>query len=831
MDILLNDGWRLRGGEYRGEGMEEDEARAGGWIPAEVPGDVHSELLRNGDIEDPFYSFNAEKCRFVEERLWFYAKEFTVRELPGEGEKAELCFEGLDTFATVFLNGRELGRHSNMFTAAVFDVTRELRQGGNSLLVRFDSPLRATRDRDYSRMWYSYNRNRVWARKAQYGYRWDWGPRLVTAGIWRPVKLRVFETARLADVFACTVRVEEGTATVSVAVEADNFTGAPGLSAEVSLSADGETVRGSAEIQGGAARLTLTVPRARLWWTHDLGEPALYRLKTELRQGGRTVDTAESPFGIRTLRCIRAEENGDARFLFELNGVRLFARGANWVPADSFIGTVKAQTLRRWVETARRGNMNMLRVWGGGVYEDGAFYDACDRQGLLVWQDFMFTCSSYPDFDEDFLRSVDEELRFTIRRLRGHACLALWCGNNEIQWLHGQKLSELTDTRLYGEKLFRERMPALLAELDPTRLYWPSSPFGGNDPNSDDCGDKHNWQVWCGAVYPHKYGEPVSEDATPEGVSYRKFAQDKCRFASEFGIQAAPVLRTLKACIPKDQLFYNSFELRYRNKDKRPTRGRLTMEFVTGLPGSIEQYVDYSMLAQAVDLRFGIEHYRRRFPACAGSLVWQLNDCWPAISWSIVDYYFRPKAAYYAVKKAYAPLLLSFEDGPSDVVLWLTNNTREPFEDEMEVLLRDFFGNREYADRFRARVPAGASVPLKKYNKNHINVTYPYFEFLSARAVSNPALQTLFYFQEQRELNLPPCTLSIRTEKHAGGETLFVGADTLARFVCVESEDGDDVVLSDNYFDIAPGGECQIDAAYDTERLHPVFAVRALNGK
>lgn len=829
MDFLLNDGWFLSEGAYADDdSLLEEKSKRGAPLSVDVPGDVHSTLLKHGVIADPFYSTNAETCRWVEDRIWYYSKKFDWDGKMSEQGRAVLKFDGLDTFARVFLNDEEIGLHANMFTAVEFDVTDLLQKGENRLLVRFDSPIRMTREKDYSRMWYSYNRNRVWARKAQFGYRWDWGPRILTVGIWDDVHLCIYDTARIANVFAGTRSVSAESAELDFYVEIENFSGACGLNLTVSMEKDGQVFRSSVPVNGSKTPLQMTIPHPKLWWTSDLGNPELYQLRVELFSDGKKLDSSVQNFGIRTLSCKLQDDDGNNRFLFVLNGVELFARGADWVPASSYLGTVGENLYRKWVTLAREGNMNMLRVWGGGVYEKDAFYRECDRQGVLVWQDFMFTCSSYPDFSAEFMSEVSDEVRFAVRRLRNYACIALWCGNNEIEWLHGQKMPDLNDTRLYGAKIFEELMPELLRELDPTRLYWPSSPFGGNDPNSDEMGDKHNWQVWCGCIYPHKQGERMQEDASPEGISYRKFALDHCKFCSEFGIQSAPVLKTLQSCIPGDSLFYDSFEMRYRNKDKRPTRGKLTMEFTTGLPSTLSQYVDDSMLAQAAGLKFGIEHYRRRFPGCGGSLVWQLNDCWPAISWSIVDFYGRPKAAYYAVKNAYAPLLLSFEEDAASVTLWVTNNTQRGFRDKIAVGLRDFFGNPEYDETIFAEVSANSSKKIKSWSKNYINVTYSYFEFFFAQCISEPEFRNLLFFREYRELNLPPCNLELYCQQTLAGAELVVKTDAFAKFVCLECDE-DGVTYSDNYFDLMPFEERKISVRFAQKT--PRFSVRAINSK
>lgn len=818
MQILLNDGWQIQGCERNSAadqiGLTD---RSGEWLDAEVPGDVHSTLLRHGRIADPFYDTHVEECRWVEDMAWWYRKEFHFERQLASDQFCELRFEGLDTYATVYLNGAEIGRHANMFTAAVFEVTGLLRQGRNRLAVRFDAVMAVTAAMDDRGMWFSYSPNRVWVRKAQMSFRWDWGPRLITVGIWKDVALHIYETAKIDSVFFYTAVIRDNVAELVLEIEA-----APGraarrpeakLAAAVSLDAPGMNEGGrreSAPLENGRASMRLRITNPRLWWTHDLGEPALYDLTVTLLDDATALDVHRAQVGIRTLEVLQRAETGESRFTFVLNGVPIFAKGANWIPAHSLIGTIREKTYREWIVRARECRMNMLRVWGGGIYEKEWFYRECDRQGILIWQDFMFACSSYPDFDPEFMANVREEVVNAVRTLRNHPSLALWCGNNEIQWIHGQKLPDLRDLRLYGAKIYHEMMPELLAGLDPTRLYWPSSPFGGNDPNSDAAGDKHNWQVWAGQIYPHLHGERVITANTAAGVSFKNYAADQGKFISEFGLQAAPALRTLQSCLPKEELRWGSFGLRYRNKDKRPNRGLLLMQGYTGLPADLQQYIDFSMLAQAEGLKYGIEHYRRRKPECSGTLIWQLNDCWPAISWSIADFYGRPKAAYYYVKRAYQPLLLSFkEEGPDIVSVWAMNDTLREYRGRIEIGLADFFGNLEYREELDMVVPANRSVRLKEFSKNRINVTYTNFEFLYVTSRDRAVGSNILFFEDYKDLNLPPCRLT--AERRLAGENALevrVRTDRFAKFVKIEPGHGGDMLeISDNYFDLRPGEE------------------------
>jgi len=445
------------------------------------------------------------------------------------------------------------------------------------------------------------------------------------------------------------------------------------------------------------ARACLVVENPRLWWTHDLCEPALYDLRVFLREDRTYVAHHQSCVGIRTLDLDQSPDPAERStrfFRFVLNGVGIFARGANWIPADSFVGAIEEERYEKLLGAAKEASMNMLRVWGGGIYERDVFYNLCNELGLLVWQDFMFACATYPEADPNFVAEVEAEARYQVRRLRSHPCLALWCGNNENQWIHDRTFWYRHHNKVPGALYYDKILPRVVAELDGETPYWPGSPYGGSDYNAREEGNVHNWEVWHGN-FPRRFGEKPRTNPTPENVSYLRYAEDTGRFISEFGMHAAPVYETLRRVIPPEQLYRHSPSMDHHNKDEPKNKGDNLMLTVTGLPKNLEKYIDYSMIAQAEGLKFGIEHFRRRKPHCSGTLFWQLKDCWPVLSWSVLDYYGFAKAGYYYVKRAYAPVLASFkqlEDG--DVDLWITNDALTEIQEIVTVRLRTFAGTQ-----------------------------------------------------------------------------------------------------------------------------------------
>jgi len=781
------------------------------WLPAEVPGDVHTSLTAAGRIEPPFYHMNVEKCQWVERREWWYRTTFIGPD-PADTDRQWLVFDGLDTYATIYLNGEEIGSHQNMFVPAPFEVTGKIRPGEpNTLAIRFDPVLDRVGDREVPGQWGGYGPERVWVRKAQCHFSWDWGPRLVSVGLWRGVRLEGYRSARLKDVFFRTEEIGADRARVRITVEADAWDETGELTAVVQLIRDDQCIAAEVPITNGVADVTLDVAHPALWWTHDLGDPALYDLSVSLRSGDETLDTHQERVGIRTIRVDQSpdpEEPGTKFFTFVLNGVPIFAKGANWIPADSFISQVTEERYRELLELAVEGNMNMVRVWGGGLYEKPAFYRLCDELGLLVWQDFMFSCARYPDYDPDFYAEVEREAKLVVRRLRNHPCLALWCGNNENDWIEDMVYWQEPGHDFPGRKIYHELLPRIVGELDPTRLYWPSSPYGGNDHNDEREGDRHNWQVWHGAVYPRRFGEQPKRDFSPAGVSFRHYAEDPARFISEFGMHAAPILETLRRNVPPDELYFGSEGLLYRNKDNPKDKGNNLMLAHTGLPRDLNQYIDFSMIAQAEGLKFGIEHYRRRKPHCSGTLFWQLNDTWPGLSWSVLDYYAFPKAGYFYARRAYAPIMASFKrEDDGGYSLWIVNDTLETVTDEITWGIAEFDGTVLRQETTEVTIPANRSQQVARLPADAIPGD-PQRTYLFVRSGQGRFPDNREFRVEVKDLVRPQPSLAVGMiqDEETGRITVRIGSDVFAYFVkLIVPIEG--TRFSDNYFDIFPGEE------------------------
>ena len=786
-------GWTIRD-FAAGEGLGAGATRGAGdnWIPGEAPGDTYRALIAAGRLADPYAGRNEVAAAWVRDREWWCHTRLDLDAGP-----AELVFDGLDTFADVYLDGELLGSADNMFRSWRFDLNAMA--GEHDLALCFHPTARMVAGAPLP-SWTTFTdrisaSRRTLMRKAQFGWGWDWGPDLPTVGIWQAVRIERRRGAAVTSVNFTTLTVGDGKAYVVVDVDL----AAPAAVTVELLDPAGAPV--AAGCREGRGEIALTVPDPQLWWTADLGAQPLYTLvaRTDGNELRRSV-------GIRTLLLDQSpdpDEPGTTFFRFVLNNVPIFAKGANWVPASSFVGAIPGATYTGLLERAAGANMNMIRVWGGGIYEPDIFYDECDRLGLLVWQDFMFACAPYPD-DAVFVANVRAEAAEQIARLRHHASLALWCGNNEnqaLQWF--DDLAQGEQNPLVGLAIYDEVLPAIVAQLDPRTPYWPGSPWGGPTPNSMGAGDVHNWTVWHGIpLVPD--AEPVgTTDRSPEGVAFTRYAEDMARFVSEFGLQGAPDIGTLRRWMAPDDLKLGSEGFLERIKDIAD-KATAMMIPVTGEPATIEEFVDFTMLAQAEGLKFGIEHFRRRKPHCSGTLIWQHNDCWPCVSWSLIDYDGVAKASWYATRRAFAPVLASFRRDGDAVELWVTNDLRVPVRDTARVALARFGGGYDWSEQ--VAIDIGANTSRCVWSGTAADAIDRALTVRSANGFF-PANRTLLAAVKDLALDPDP---GLAVTRVAEGDTLDVTI-TASRYALGVKLRSDDPALrfDDNHFDLA-GGERHI---------------------
>ncbi|MFQ5690404.1 MAG: glycoside hydrolase family 2 protein [Gemmatimonadota bacterium] len=701
------------------------------WMPATVPGSVHTDLLADHRIPDPYWRDEEARLQWIEDEDWEYRATFRVDSEILARDRVELVFDGLDTYAEVSLNGAPVLRADNMFRRWEVEVKGRLRPDSNELRVRFRSPVRAAlpalRALPY-RLPAGNDRGdpptRLFTRKAAYQYGWDWGPRFVTSGIWRPVGLRAWSGARIRDVQLVQHALTDSLATLSAVVEilADSAAVA-GAAAAASRPGPGPADGGrparlrvsspdgsfrSASVPArlvpglNRVRVDFRIERPRRWWPNGLGEAHLYPVRVDLEEDGEARDRAVTSFGLRTLEVVTRSDSIGESFFVRVNGVPAFMKGANWIPPDHFPSRVGKRRYRERLLAAAQAHMNMLRVWGGGIYEDDRFYELADSLGILIWQDFAFANAMYPA-DSAFLANVRAEAADNVRRLRNHPSLALWCGNNEIDegWKNwgwprelGWSPEQAARIRAGYERLFRELLPSVVAELDPGRFYWPSSPsIGWGHPESLARGDAHYWGVWWG-------GEP-----------FEAFREKLPRFMSEFGFQAYPTLRTIRGfTAPGDRSLAAPV---MRAHQKHPSGNEIIRRYMARWypkPRDFEAFVYLSQLLQAEGMKVALEAHRRARPRTMGSLYWQLDDSWPGVSWSSVDHEGRWKALHYYARRAFVPVLVSPVTAGDTIEVWVASDRLAPVEVELTLEVLGFEGDTVSAFRTAVRIPANRSV-------------------------------------------------------------------------------------------------------------------------
>lgn len=769
-------------------------------LPAEVPGHIHLDLHRAGVIPDPFERMYERAVAWVDDADWLYECTFLLSESEAAGgTRTLLRFDGLDTVAEVRLDGELIGSFDNMFVPNEIDVTGRVRPGERHLSVRFASAQRVgveRRDvlleaRPELRVFQAGLTPRTMVRKAQYHFGWDWGPVLRGCGIWKPVTLVVVPRARIAG-WRHDVAFDGSTggAEVTVHVDADG----PASTVRATLRRVGDpspVATVSAPVVSGKGVVALSVPEPERWWPSGYGAAALYDLEMTLLNDAEAVDVRRARLGLRTVELVTDTDTDDAgaTFHFKVNGVPIYAKGANWIPDDSFPARSTRERIHRLVRMARDCGMNMLRIWGGGLYESEDFYDACDELGILVWQDFAYACAFYPE-DGEAAEVADGEARAAIERLRHRPSLALWCGNNENQWL-GRLGVWGAVPRVLGDVLYDEVLPAAVADLDASRPYWPGSPCGGDEPNSQAVGDCHDWNVWHGAG------------------DWRHYEECRARFVSEFGFSAPPALATLREFLDEADLGVDTPAMRWHDKTAKGYEtflGYIALHYPE--PDTVEDLVYYGQCNQADAMRFGIEHFRRLRPHNMGTLAWQLNDCWPVQSWAWIDYRLRPKAAWYAAKRFYAPLLVSLWHAGGRANVHLVNDATEAVTGRLVVRAVDAGGvewwrtEREITAQALSSVPAiDDPLPAEVVARAASLVLHASFAGTTATAL----------LCEPSELALPVPELEIidaATDAEASAESgsvrLTLRSDTIAVSLVLWLE-GLDASWSDNFLTLLPG--------------------------
>ena len=798
-------------------------ANTGQWLPAKVPGVVHLDLLYNGLIPDPFFGENEKQLQWIGDETWEYQNAFFLNDTLADKQNIELVFDGLDTYASVYLNDNLLFESDNMFRTWSAAINKKCHPGINTIRVLFH-PAAAKNSERYSRLPLKLpGDERVVGRKAGYQYGWDWGPVFITCGIWQRVFLRFWEETRIASVNLVQEEITNQKATIKseFTIQAEKED-----SMRLVIRADsGEVFSHAFRVVRGNNMITckLNILDPIRWWPNGMGEPHLYMITWELIRGNQIIEKGQRRIGLRTIELVQDRDSIGQSFYFKVNGLPVFIKGANYIPQESFLPRVTDSDYETLVEAVRTAHMNMLRIWGGGIYEKEQFYDLCDEKGILVWQDFMFACALFPG-DSAFFNNVAAEVRDQLIRLRNHPCLALWCGNNEVDegwknwgWQQQYKYSPADSTAVYHDylALFDSLIPAVLDRYDPWHPYIESSPLHGWGRSlSMREGDSHYWGVWWGKepfeVYEKKTG----------------------RFMSEYGFQGFPDYTTLeKVTLPEDRRLGSDV---LKNHQKHPTGFETIDEYLMRdyqKPTTLRSYTLVSQLLQADGMRIAIRAHRKRKPDCMGTLYWQLNDCWPVVSWSSIDYYGNKKALYYEAKRLFEPILIIPAEETGVVRLYLTSDLAQPITKDMIVRLIAFDGRLLREVRFQATAgPEKTALVYQSLKDEFLAGADTTRIVLSAQfaddTLTNPSL---LFFSAPKNLRLERPEITIHCSKTTKGAELILTSRKLVKGLHISTTLAGE--FSDNYLDLLPDRVYRINFSSPLEIVDPerLFTFESLN--
>ncbi len=820
------------------------------WLPGQVPGGVHTDLLALGRIPDPFVADNEKRVQWIAERDWEYRRTFNADAALLAEAKVFLVCDGLDTLAEVRLNGHLLGKTDNMFRQYEWEVKPLLHPGENELAITFGGPATFARAHDATRPLNGVSQAIAGGphlRKAPCHFGWDWGPQLPPIGIWKEIRLAGCSVARLADVHVRQIH-SDGKVKVKVEAEIERWGNAPLTLVARITSPKGLVTEKTFEVsKTSKVSADFPIRGPQLWWPNGYGEQPMYKIEVELArseiarpavpgagQSASVLAAAAYTIGLRSIELRQQPDEWGKSWQFVVNGVPIFAKGANWIPADSFPTRLSDAALEGLIRSAAESHQNMLRVWGGGLYEEERFYDLCDRYGVLVWQEFIFSCSIYPLDDPAFVENIRIEATQNIRRLRHRACLALWCGNNEMEWgweswgwakqdwedelapyiekipaLAGlnrqvknrRLLPDWRQLRDAYDAFFHHTLPAWVAAEDPDHAYWPSSPSSETpfvNVNGEEQGDSHYWEVWHGR-------KPFT--------AYRTTYP---RFQSEFGFQALPPLKTIATYAEPADWNMTSYIMEHHQRNASGNGlmiGQMTDTFRSAKDFSSLVYL--SMVLQAEGIRYGVEHWRRFPQRVAGTLYWQLNDCWPVASWSSLDYFGRWKALHYMAKRFYAPVLLSILDDGPRMGIWVTNDTTEAWTGVARWSLEMLAGEAVASGEEAVSVAALAAREIKTLDFGEAIVADKFPGMLGGNRRDMIFVCELWQgdrliarniatFVPNKHLALVDSGLTAEVSRKGRQLIIELTASSLARFVELELA-GTDTVFSDNYFDVPAG--------------------------
>lgn len=799
--VLLNQGWM-----FSQSGTDK-------WMTAIVPGTVHQDLLAHQLLPNPFFGTNEQKIQWVENEDWEYKTTFTVTEEQLSRGAASLVFEGLDTYANVYLNGALLLKADNMFLGYSIPVKEVLHKGENRLHIFFRSPIKETLPQ-WASNGFDYPADNdhldkklsIFTRKAPYSYGWDWGIRMVTSGIWRPAYLRFYDVATIDDYHVKQLSLTDQRAEVSNELEINSILSEQ-TEAEVVVSyslKNGEPVtkKKTVTLNPGINKIKIPVEVENpvRWMPNGWGEPTLYDFTAQVVCQGKTIASDHHRIGLRTIRLVNEKDEHGESYFFEVNGIPMFAKGANFIPNDILLPTMTDERYATLFRDIKEANMNVIRVWGGGTYEDNRFYDLADENGILIWQDFMFGCTTYPA-DPTFLKRVSDEVDYNIKRLRNHACLAMWCGNNEIleglkYWGWQSRYTPEVYEEFYRnyDKLFRGLLPAKVKEWDEGRSYIHTSPYFSSwgRPDSWNIGDSHNWGIW--------YGKKTFESSDTEIG----------RFQSEFGFESFPEMKTIATfASPEDYEIESEVMTAHQKSTQGNALIRTYMERDFIVPEKFEDFVYVGLVLHGQGMRYCFEAHRRNRPYCMGTLYWQLNDSWPVVSWSSIDYYGNWKALHYQAKRAFAPLIINpiHENGNLNVYL-LSDKLEDSSDMTLDMRLMDFKGKKLLQKSAKVEVAANTSAKVfgcaldEWADEAQRKECYLLLSLKDRQG--KEITRDIHYFLPTKDLNLPQTTVNSKLKVQDGRCEVTLSTSKLAKDIFVQIP-YQGARFTDNFFDLLPG--------------------------
>jgi len=805
------------------KGWTFKQVRGNNWYPATVPGVVQWDLLNNEIIEDPFFRLNEKGIQWVDKEDWEYK---TTLDISGElfaKDHIELDFKGLDTYADVYLNDSCILKADNMFREWKVEVKNLLKKENNELRIYFHSPIKVDIPKfealhypleagnDQSENGGVFDKKvSVFARKAGYHYGWDWGPRIVTSGIWRPVYLVGWDKARIDNIHYVQLAVNEKKAHIKARIK---IIAAQTGNAKLNLQAEGIRNHWNKliEVKEGEnlVELDMFIDNPQLWWTNGLGKAHLYPFTATLSMDGKTVDTQKDKIGVRSLRVVYEPDKEGHTFHFELNGTKIFAKGANYIPQDNFLPRVTDEQYEKTILDAVNANMNMLRIWGGGIYENKIFYDLCDKYGILVWQDFMFACSTYP-MTPELLENIRQEAVDNVIRLRNHPSIAIWCGNNENHtawfnwgWMRKyEKLGVLHEMRKDYKDVFHKVLPDVVEKYDPTTFYWPSSPYAGDPDKKAESGkaiwnpdgDGHYWGVWHGRD------------------SIANYNVIRCRFFSEYGFQSFPEYQSVLKYAPekRDHDIYSDVMMAHQRGGSH-ANGLIEWYLLNEYrkPKDFPNFLYMGQLLQGDAIKTAIEAHRRDMPYCMGTLFWQHNDCWPVASWSSRDYYGRWKAQHYFSKKAFEDILISPIREEGELRVYIVSDRLKATRGKLNVRVMDLKGTVLFEANSNINHPANSSkIQFKAPLADILKEKAPNEVIVVARFSENGNKGKIYannyFLSRYKDIDFPKANIRTQSVAVGDGFDITVESDVFARGVFLSVE-GIDNFFSDNYFDLLPG--------------------------